>query len=152
MHRCCVYTKICIRTLGIYYFVFLEGLCFLYLFYYTLFTVSRLVLFSESEGWKQIISNEESNCKSCRKFQVSKVRRATSRHAAGNLWPPRPRIHMISLRPSSTFTVLAISNVEMWRCLWLKLDSTARAAETLVFRRGYGGTQRFILLYTMWVS
>ena len=58
---------------------------------------------------------------------------------------------MISLRPSSTFTVLAISNVEMWRCLWLKLDSTARAAETLVFRRGYGGTQRFILLYTMWV-
>ena len=49
---------------------------------------------------------------SSRKNQVSsEVRRAASRHAAGNLWPPRPRIHVIFLRPSSTFTMFAISNV-----------------------------------------
>ena len=91
-------------------------------------------------------------CMSYRKQQVSEVRRATSRHTAGNLWPPRPRIHMISLRPSSTFTVLAISNVELWRCWGLQLDrSTGRAAAAFVLRGGCGRTRRVILIYTMWV-
>ena len=35
-------------------------------------------------------------CMSYRKQQVSDVSRATSRHTAGNLWPPGPRLHMIS--------------------------------------------------------
>ena len=40
-----VYTKICMSTLGIYYFVFFFQVygCFLYLIHYTRFTASRLV-------------------------------------------------------------------------------------------------------------
>ena len=58
MHRCCVYQNM-YPYIG-YIFVFLEGLCFLFSFHFTLFTVSRLVLSSESEGRKQVISNGES--------------------------------------------------------------------------------------------
>ena len=91
-------------------------------------------------------------CMLYREQQVSEVCRATSRHTAGYLWPPRPRIHKISLRPSSTFTVLAISNAELWRCSWCQLDrSTGRAAAAFVLRRGCGGTRGVILIHTTWV-
>ena len=92
-------------------------------------------------------------CMSCRKQQVSEVRRATSRHAAGNLWPPRPLIHIISLRPSSMFTVLAISNVELWRCSWLQLDmSTARAAAGLVSWRLWWNTKVYTSIHYVGTS
>ena len=43
----------------ILYYVFGGSVSFIYLFHYTLFTVSRLVRFSEREGRKQTISSEE---------------------------------------------------------------------------------------------
>ena len=81
------------------------------------------------ESWKQYVLRTVSALQN----QVSEVRRATYRHAASNLWPPRPLIHMICLRPSSTFTVLAISNVELWRWWWLPLG---RMVEVVVEHEG----------------